>query len=360
MDIYSEYVQLARLAVSGRQDDAKMFLQRTLRRAKKDRPDFEEQLKSLLSKLEKEGAPSTKRATTPAISSQSRISAQHVFTPDKFEGVRPIWDEKIENELSGVVLEREKVDELAKLGVGPTRTILFTGPPGVGKTMAANWLAHRIKKEIVVLDLAAVMSSYLGQTGNNLKKVVEEAGESGAILFLDEFDAIAKKRGDDGDIGELKRLVNVLLQSLDAWSKDGLLIAATNHPEMLDRAVWRRFDRVVEFDTPDAEHVFKLMNERVSASGAKINESLMKAASKSLEGQSYSDVNNWLSSVFRASVVSGTKVEEKFAERVSERLGALTAEERLKLACDLTSSGLSQRKAAVISGVSRDTIRKHL
>lgn len=360
MDIYSEYVQLARIAVSGRQEDAKMFLQRTLRRAKKDRPDFEEQLKSLLGRLKKEGAPSTKRAPTPAISSHPQNGVQHVFRPERFENIRPVWDKKIEGELNEVILEREKSDELEKLGVGPARTILFTGPPGVGKTLAANWLAHKINKEIVVLDLAAVMSSYLGQTGNNLKKVIEEAGTSGTILFLDEFDAIAKKRGDDGDVGELKRLVNVLLQSLDAWSKDGLLIAATNHPEMLDRAVWRRFDKVVEFENPDAEHIFKLMSERLSVSGTKINESLMKAASKSLEGYSYSDVNNWISSVFRASVVSGTKVEDKFAERVSERLGELTADERLKLACDLTSSGLSQRKAAVISGVSRDTIRKHL
>lgn len=360
MDIYSEYIQLARLAVSGRQEDAEMVLQRTLKRARKDRPDFEEQLKSLLSKLKREGGASTRRAPASAINSKNSNEFKYVFSPDRFNCFQPIWDEKIEAELQEVILEKEKAEDLRKLGVGPTRTMLFTGPPGVGKTLAANWLAEKVNKDIVVLDLAAVMSSYLGQTGNNLKKVVEEAGESGSILFLDEFDAIAKRRGDEGDIGELKRLVNVLLQSLDSWSRDGLLIAATNHPEMLDRAVWRRFDRVVEFGNPDVGNILKLMKTRIVYSGARVNESLIKAASKALEGCSYSDVDNWISSVFRASVVNGVEVEDKLLERASDKIGKLPSEERLQLACDLTKAGMSQRKASMISGVSRDTIRKHL
>lgn len=337
-----------------------MVLHRTLRKARKDRPDFEEQLKSLLSKIKGEGGASTRRAPASSINAESYNSLKYVFSPENFNGFQPIWDNKIEAELQEVILEKEKAEDLRRLGVGPTRTMLFTGPPGVGKTLAANWLAERVGKSIIVLDLAAVMSSYLGQTGNNLKKVIEEAGNSGSVLFLDEFDAIAKRRGDDGDIGELKRLVNVLLQSLDSWSKDGLLIAATNHPEMLDRAVWRRFDRVVEFDNPDIEHIFKLIKGRVVYSGVEVNDSLIKTASKTLEGCSYSDVDNWVSSVFRASVVNGVEVEEKFLERVSVKIGKLSAEERLQLACDLTKSGMSQRKASTISGVSRDTIRKHL
>ncbi len=102
----------------------------------------------------------------------------------------------------------------------------------------------------MVLDLSAVMSSFLGRTGNNLRVVLDYAKASHGVLLLDEFDAIAKRRDDTVEVGELKRLVTVLLQEIDVWPSDGLLIAATNHQELLDPAVWRRFDAVIRFSLP--------------------------------------------------------------------------------------------------------------
>ena len=108
---------------------------------------------------------------------------------------------------------------------------------------------------MLTLDLATVMSSYLGKTGNNIKAVLNYASSFPCVLLLDEFDAIAKKRDDETDVGELKRLVTVLLQSIDDWPVSSILIAATNHGDLLDPAIWRRFDSIVEFDYPDAELV---------------------------------------------------------------------------------------------------------
>src|SRR5690606_32775240 len=106
-------------------------------------------------------------------------------------------------------------------------------------------------RPLLILDLASVMSSYLGRTGTNLRHVLDYAKSLDCVLLLDELDAIAKRRDDRGEIGELKRLVTVLLQQIDDWPPKSLLIAATNHADLLDPALWRRFDVTLEFPIPD-------------------------------------------------------------------------------------------------------------
>jgi hypothetical protein len=113
----------------------------------------------------------------------------------------------------------------------------------LGDTLAARVLARTLGRPLLILDLAAVMSSFLGRTGGNLRHVLDYAKSIECVLLLDELDAIAKRRDDAGEIGELKRLVTVLIQEIDDWPSSGLLVAATNHPELLDPAIWRRFFR---------------------------------------------------------------------------------------------------------------------
>lgn len=131
--------------------------------------------------------------------------------------------------------------------------MVFTGPPGVGKTLAARWLAVQLHRPLLILDLASVMSSFLGRTGSNLRNVMDYAKSVECVLLLDEFDAIAKRRDDNGEIGELKRLVTVLLQEIDDWPVGGLLVAATNHGSLLDPAAWRRFEVQIDFPLPNRE-----------------------------------------------------------------------------------------------------------
>ena len=125
--------------------------------------------------------------------------------------VEPIFSTAAKTALTQLVQERTKPDRLTTRGLAPTRSALFVGPPGVGKTLAARWLAKEINKPLLILDLSAVMSSFLGKTGNNLRQVLDYAKSEDCILFLDEIDAAAKRRDDNTEIGELKRLVTVLL-----------------------------------------------------------------------------------------------------------------------------------------------------
>ena len=146
-----------------------------------------------------------------------------------------------------LVAEHSRVGDLLRAGLSPTRTALFIGPPGVGKTLGDGWLARELHRPLLTLDLSAVMSSFLGRTGANLRHVSDYAKGVPCIMLLDEIVAIAKRRDDSQEVGELKRLVTVLLQEIDDWPSGGLLIAATNHSDLLDPAVWRRFETQIAF-----------------------------------------------------------------------------------------------------------------
>ena len=143
--------------------------------------------------------------------------------------IEPVWTDSIRQKLEQIIFERHQEKDLYAAGLHPTRTALFTGPPGVGKTLAARWIAKKLDRPLIVLELSAVMSSFLGRTGSNIRNIFDYAKGVNCVLLLDELDAVAKRRDDAVEIGELKRLVTVLLQGIDDWPPTGILLAATNH-----------------------------------------------------------------------------------------------------------------------------------
>ncbi|QNU66905.1 AAA family ATPase [Ruminiclostridium herbifermentans] len=165
----------------------------------------------------------------------------------------PILDNDVKKLYKRFLDEQIKANELLNIGVKPSNSILLYGEPGVGKTYSAKWFSYMLKKPLIVLDLSIVISSYMGETGANIKKVLDYAKNNNSILFLDEFDAIAKRRDDERELGEIKRIVNVLLKELEEWPIGSIIIAATNHPNLLDKAIWRRFDLKIELEIPKDE-----------------------------------------------------------------------------------------------------------
>ncbi|WP_336579375.1 AAA family ATPase [Alcaligenes sp. CHO6] len=184
---------------------------------------------------------------------------------------QPIFDRETQSTLNLVLKEWSRLNELLQEGLAPARMLLFCGQPGVGKTLAAHWMAQELGLPLLTLNLATVMSSFLGKTGNNVRAVFNHAVSRPCVLLLDEFDAIAKRRDDDTDVGELKRLVNVLLQALDDWPINSMLIAATNHGDLLDPAVWRRFEHIINFQTPSHELIEQYLIEFVQNDIARSN-----------------------------------------------------------------------------------------
>lgn len=168
------------------------------------------------------------------------------------------WDDVVLNQdnleiLQRVTLENRKQEILEAYGLRPKSKLLFCGPPGCGKTLTAKVLSGTLGIPLVYVNLTAVFSSYLGETANNLKKIFDYVEKGEWVVLFDEFDAIARDRNTLNEHGEVKRLVNSLLQLIDTSNSNSLFIAATNHESLLDNAVWRRFDEILFFGKPDLD-----------------------------------------------------------------------------------------------------------
>ena len=288
------------------------------------------------------------------VDGESRLDLLRIEHPD-YALETPVLVPSVRRRVEQVLDERRHLDGLLEVGLEPSRTMLFTGPPGVGKTLSARWIAKQLGQPLFVLDLASVMSSFLGRTGANVRAVLDYAKRHEGVLLLDEFDAVAKRRADDTEVGELKRLVTVLLQEIDQWPSDRLLIAATNHGELLDPAVWRRFDIVVDFPLPAVEDMAVLAQKEL---GSLIGSNWSRAVGMMMYGQSFSDVSRLTRAVRRQSVISGEPIEQKLLDIFQEQVGRLPKSELKKIAVQLEAAGIAQRQLSDLTGLSRDTIRK--
>ena len=153
-----------------------------------------------------------------------------------------------------LIKEYKYVEELTKYGLPVNNKILLQGNSGCGKTTTAKAIANALDKPIVILNLSNVVCSRIGETSQNLKQIFDKAAREKAVLFLDEFDQIGKARGnDDKDVGEMRRLVNTIIQLIDYFPKNALLICATNHPELIDIALMRRFQLRINFELPSSK-----------------------------------------------------------------------------------------------------------
>ncbi len=351
-----ELVQMARLALTGRPQDVQTFLHRLARRHRGELPELAAQLTQLLQEAPTRQTPLRREAAAPIpVDLETRLQLLRIEEQPSLD-VEPIWDAPIRRALQQIISERQRDEELQRQGLTPTRSIIFTGPPGVGKTLAARWIARELYRPLLTLDLSAVMSSFLGRTGANVRHVLDYAKSVRAVLLLDELDSIAKRRDDSTDVGELKRLVTVLLQEIDDWPATSLLIAATNHANLLDPAVWRRFEMRVEFSMPNDAAVRQAIKTFMGSN--KASDTWRDVLGVTLRGLSFSDIERTVMLARRAAVTRDIPIEEALGEVVQSRVEPLPRRERGQIAMWLTEAGVSQRQVHELTGVSRDTIRK--
>lgn len=365
-EVNEDFAQLVRLALSEQTEDVRLFVARLVRKYRSTKPDLAEQLDLYLRNKPARAGGAMRKASNKSIAhsqpmpvdDESRLSLLKVFV-DNPDVPKPLLSADLEDVLEQLIKERQQLERLASMGLSPTRSAIFLGQPGVGKTLTARWLAAHLGVPLYVLDLTAVMSSLLGKTGTNLRSALDFAKQTPCVLLLDEFDAIAKRRSDDSDIGELKRLVTVMLQEVDEWPATGLLLAATNHPELIDPALWRRFDLVVEFKLPDQAAVKEAVVRFLGTDLSVLN-GWVDILALAFKGESFSGIERSIQR-FRRALALGASLEEGLIEDfVGSRVVALDHQSRIELALLLSKqTKLSQHRVSNITGISRDTIRKY-
>ena len=208
-------------------------------------------------------------------------------------------------------------DILEANGLRPSHKLLFCGPPGCGKTATAEVIATELGLPLVYIRFDSVVSSLLGETASNLRKVFEYIHEETWVVLFDEFDAIGRSRDDATEHGEIKRVVNAFLQMLDNFHGRSLLIAATNFEQALDPALWRRFDEIVRFERPTVGQIEELMKKRlIPVMNSKIS---TKRYGAQLEGSTFADVERIATDVLKSCALDGkTQLQAEDIKRAME------------------------------------------
>lgn len=348
----------------GNQKRLELLALNAIRNLRKDSPALSSRLASVLTArrsamtslrgIELKAAPVDQDSSAPLV----RVEKCHSCP-------KPIFEDTVEEQLQRFLNEWRKKDALLSEGMGPPRSLLLKGPPGTGKTMFAKWLAESLGLSLVTLDLAGAISSFLGKTGMNLRRALDFARANECVLLLDEFDAIAKRRDDSTEVGELKRIVNVLLKELEEWPSHSLLIAATNHPELLDPAISRRFDRVFSTSMPGLDERISILNWSLGRFSHEFDKELLVAVCELLANHSGSALNTLGISVVRRHIVESAPLE---AALIAEVHPLLEAESKNKKAVGKVVRRLRKslgenftiRDIARLTGLVPSTVHYHL
>lgn len=224
------------------------------------------------------------------------------------EAVRRMEDVVLSDEnaslLNELLQEHHRAEALQSHGLYPADRLLFCGPPGCGKTLTAEVLASELGLPLAIVRIDSVVSSLLGETAANLRQVFDFIAAIPMVVLFDEFDALAKERVDTAEHGELKRVVNAFLQMLDAYEGKSILVAATNHEQILDAAIWRRFDEVLVFDSPNLEQLRRLLT--IKLRGLRREFDIEDARITSMfKGMSHADVERVLRRAAKDMVLTG-------------------------------------------------------
>jgi SpoVK/Ycf46/Vps4 family AAA+-type ATPase len=232
--------------------------------------------------------------------------------------------------IDGIIEERHRSEELRRHRLPLSTRLLFSGPPGCGKTLCAEVVARELSLPLYCARIDVIISSFLGETASNLRRMFEFAARKPCILFLDEFDALARTRSDTAEHNELRRVVNSLLLMIERFRGPGLVIAATNLPQFLDDALWRRFDEIISFDPPTEREIAMMLARQFANFPAHFD--LVTPIGK-LVGMSYADVERICVDAIKKAVLKKRKSVSE-----TEFAAALRQETRRK--------GLTSRRGA--------------
>lgn len=223
-----------------------------------------------------------------------------------------ILTNSVEEKLERIIKEYFKKETLRKYGLVNRRKLLLYGASGTGKTMTASVLAKEFNLPFFVVRTERVVTKFMGETGQKLGRIFDFISEVPAVYLFDEFDAIGSQRGMDNEVGEQRRILNTFLQLLERDDSDSFIIAATNSIESIDKAMFRRFDDVIEYHLPDREQRLALLHEYLYAA-----KDLDFALAESLfEGMSHAEIKMLCSDIFKESLLNDKKIDLSLVQNI--------------------------------------------
>lgn len=276
--------------------------------ARKGHNRFAQELKKLVDSAKSKDLPvqQGKSSPIPVVQPRGELSGLLGVEYSKIRLSDMILNETVNERLKRVILEHVQKDKLKHFGLSPRRKILLIGPPGSGKTMTASALAGEMHLPLFTIQLDGLITKYMGETSAKLRLIFDAIQQTRAVYFFDEFDAVAGKRETSNDVGEIRRVLNSFLQFLEQDNSESLVVGATNHPELLDRAVFRRFDDVIEYDVPNEHQIRKLIKERLAL--LSIEQVDWPVVLKEASGRSYADITNGCNDAAKDAILSDSEI----------------------------------------------------
>ncbi len=360
--IYDLIEKITSIAARRPDDELLLKIRRSLPKLNKENPDLASRLSRIVSNIGGIGAlrrfnslGEDPKDTDSGLELMTRLEVPTDTKP-------PILAADTQKMISRFVQERENHIELQNAGISAPSSLALIGKPGTGKTSLAYWLAARLELPLFNLNIASVVTSYLGQTGQNLKRALDRAKIEPCLLLLDEFDALGYQRENGFDVGEMRRVVAVLLQEVESWPEDSIVVAATNLPEQLDSAFKRRFSRWIELTIPD----FNLKTDILSFyyGDKKKNNDLFKMIASGLPDASGADLKSLIQKIKSREILEKLSLNEAVCDELEREMKGRTFSKEevaqfVKNAYKAAPKHFTYRKMASILGVSHTTISNY-
>lgn len=276
--------------------------------AKKGHTKLADELKGLIEKIKsKRNVDSVSKTRILPINEAQRelkdlleVYRPHIKTKDM------VLTEQVSEAINRILSEQQKFDQLLQHNLEPRRKLMLVGPPGCGKTMTAKAIAGDLEIPLFIIRLDGLISRYMGESISKLKLIFDSMYQHRAVYLFDEFDSIGSNRSYGNEVGEIKRVLNSFLMNIEKDKSNSLLIAATNIPESLDKALFRRFDDIIQYPLPNDKEIAQLITIQLKGYSIEKGKSI-NAIAKEAVGLSFADISNACKDAIKEMIVHNSK-----------------------------------------------------
>ena len=298
-------------------------LQVAARAARGGQSKFAQEMRDLIDQSKKDDGRKAVAARSPVLVPLPRGELADLLSVS-YPDIRQadlVLEDTVREQLQRVITEQRQRDQLQEHGFRPLRRVLLLGPPGTGKTFSAQMFAGELRLPLFMLRLDGVFSRFMGETAAKLRLVFDALTETRGVYLFDEVDALGGGRANSNDVGEIRRVLNSFLQFLEQGDPESLLVATSNHPELLDKAMFRRFDAVIEYPLPDHKEARAVIRNRLAS--VSVGDLAWNEIDEASTGLSHADITQAAEQAAKNTILAGfnTVTTAGLVEALNERRG---------------------------------------